>query len=176
MIFFVLSNPICILFCLLCFLFIQFYTFIPPFFPFHFPLLKCIPLLISLTFPPYVLFVEITGFPSCSETCVSIKFLSSSQIHFSVICYNEIKMPPINKLFLFFSPELHSIFHYQCFVLPFLSNLLSIGPPPPAISSSVWLGESSPCNPSHGRTLCNTNLVSPSGCTDFSVAALSPNY
>lgn len=44
------------------------------------------PLLISLTFPPYVLFVEISGFSSCSETCVSMKFISSLQTHFTVIC------------------------------------------------------------------------------------------
>lgn len=81
------------------------------FFPFHFPLLRCIPLLISLTFSPYVLYVEITGFPSCSETCVSMKFLSYFQIHFTVICYHKIKMPPTNKLFFFLSLELQSIFH-----------------------------------------------------------------
>lgn len=81
------------------------------FFPVHFPPLRCIPLLISLTLLPDVLFVEITVFPLCSYTCVSMKFLSSFQIHFTVICYYKIKMPSTNKLFFILFPELQSIFH-----------------------------------------------------------------
>ena len=113
---FCMISSYCLILSLVSFFFFVFSSFNSTslfllFFPFHFSLLRCIPLLISLTFLPYVLFVEITGFPSCSETCVSMKFLSSFQIHFTVICYYKIKMPPTNKLFFFLSPELQSIFH-----------------------------------------------------------------
>lgn len=111
---FCMTSSYCLILSLLSFVLFSLHSILhhySSFFPFNFPILRCIPLLISLTFPPYVLFVEITGFSSCSETRISMKFLSSFQINFTVICYYKINMPSTNKLLFFLSPELQSIFH-----------------------------------------------------------------